>query len=116
TAYVARDFAYRSLIAAPFRQVIYRTVQLPVKDILTRDLDKASEHVYERVSIVILLPDLNIRGPQLFENSNYSWNECFVGEKGLYILRSPYHPNYFEPRITYDIYELKHTINQNMSL
>ena len=116
TEYVTREFAYRSLIADPFRQVIYRTVKLPVKDILTADLDKEFEDVYERVSIMILDKDLNILGEQLFENSNYSWNECFVGEKGLYILRSPYHPNYFEPRITYDIYELKHTINQNMSL
>src|SRR5690606_10665941 len=105
--YNALEFSYRSLFSDQYRQVIYRTVKLPVKDIISADKNKEFEDVYERVSIMILDKDLNILGEQLFENSNYSWNECFVGEKGLYILRSPYHPNYFEPRITYDIYELQ---------
>lgn len=105
--YNALEFSYRSLLSDQFRQMIYRTVKLPVKDIISADKNKEFEDVYERVSIMILDKDLNILGEQLFENSNYSWNECFVGEKGLYILRSPYHPNYFEPRITYDIYELQ---------
>lgn len=104
--YNAKEFSYRSLLADPFRQVIYRTVKLPVEDILKSDLSKEFEDVYERVSIMILDKELNVLGEVLFHNSNYSWNECFVGKKGLYLLRSSYHPLYYEPQITYDIFTL----------
>ena len=81
-SYLAKEFSYRSLFADPFRQVIYRTVKLPVKDILTANLDNEFEDVYERVSIMILDKDLNILGEQLFENSNYSLNLLMSKEPG----------------------------------
>src|SRR5690606_25695289 len=62
--YNAKEFSYRSLLADPFRQVIYRTVKLPVKDILTADLEKEFTDVYERVSIMICDKELNTLGEQ----------------------------------------------------
>ena len=104
-AFKLADFSYRSLYGDPHREVIYRTVKLPAQDVKTADSKKEFNDIYERISIMILNKELDVLGETLFEHSNYSWNECFVGEKGFYILRSPYHPGYSESAITYDIYE-----------
>ena len=105
--YILREFIYKGLIADVYNNRIIRIVKLPVNDVEIADEGKESDGVYERVSMMVLDEDLNLLGEILFEHSNYSWDECFIGRNGIYILRSPYHPHYSEAEITYDIYELQ---------
>ncbi len=105
--YVLMEFIYKGLLADVYNNRIIRIVKLPVRDVQIADVEKEEDGVYERVSVMILDAGLNLLGETLFEHSNYSWNECFIGRKGLYILRSPYHPHYSESEITFDIFELE---------
>jgi hypothetical protein len=69
------------------------------------DGEKEFNGEYSRISIMVLNEDLDVLGEQLFENTNYSWNECFVTRRGLHILRAPTHPHYSESQLIFDVYE-----------
>jgi len=100
----AQNTQYFGLFHDKTNGLIYRLLKLPSKDWQNADKDHERDFIFERVLVVIVDEELNYVGEHLFENSFYSWNECFVGKKGLHILRSPYHEKYDYCNLTFDVW------------
>lgn len=102
-----KSFEYGAIYFDPYRDRYYRFVKLPIEEVdLAFDYERESQNS-SRFTIMLLNNKLEVLGELPFIESGYALLPAFVHEKGLALLRSPYHAEYHEDYLTFDIFRFE---------